>query len=244
MKPLVIAHRGDVANAPENTQIAFELAIELGVDLVELDVNRTRDGIPVIFHGPSLEKYTGLQTSIHDVTWEEAQQLDIGAWKDEKFTGQHMLSLPEVLTLARDRVNLAIDLKTFDIIPDIVSCIQTAGMDEQDLICGCNASQVHAYDPNLAVGLNMDAEMETLAKQPDPLPFYHAYIRQAVQNGLTPLNMNYRHITPELLHLARLKALSVWAWTVDDPETMRQMIDLGVNAIYTNFPKRLLDILI
>ncbi|MBI1929758.1 hypothetical protein HYR99_36605 [Candidatus Poribacteria bacterium] len=54
-RPLVIAHRGNSSEAPENTRIAFQLAIDLGVDLIELDVNRTRDGFPVIFHGLKLK---------------------------------------------------------------------------------------------------------------------------------------------------------------------------------------------
>ena len=245
-RPLVIGHRGNACEAPENTMASLQQALDLGVDLIELDVNRTRDGHPVVFHGPGLQKAAGIDRSIHDLTLDEATKLDIGAWKDPCFAGERMLSLREALEFAQGRVGLAVDLKTFDIVPEIVRCIRDADMVEQVLICGCDASaarQVRASDPGLSVGLNLDEEMEALARGSDPARFRAEYVRQAAENHLSPLNVSYRYVTEALVRLAHLRALQVWTWTVDEPEDMRRLIAMGVDALYSNHPGRLLQVL-
>ena len=245
-RPLIIAHRGNSSEAPQNSRIAFQQAIDLGVDVIELDVNKTQDGFPVIFHGPSLKETAQIDGFIHDLTLAEARQLDIGSWKGKRYAGERIMTLPEVLEFAKDRVRLAIDLKTEEIIPAIVRCIQEADMVDDVVICGCyvsTAQKVWACDNRLTIVLNMDSAMGKLAKQEDKPAFYRAYIQQAAYNHLSALNVNYQYVTSELVRLAHFRAIPVWTWTVDRPDDMRRLIQLGVDAIYTNYPKRLLGVL-
>jgi glycerophosphoryl diester phosphodiesterase len=244
-RPLVIAHGGNSCEAPQNSLTAFEQAVEIGVDAIELDVNRTRDGYPVIFHGPNLKKTTGVEGSIHDLTLKQARQLDVGSWKDAAFASERMLTLQEVLDFARGKVRLAVDLKTVDILPTIVQCIRDAGMVDDVVICGCSAiwaQKVRACDPRLSVGLNMDSAMVALAKQSPPSVFHQAYIREATSHYLSPLNISFKYVTGELVRVAHLRATQLWGWTVDDPEKMRELVEMGVDAIYTNFPQTLLEV--
>ena len=244
-RPLVIAHGGNASEAPQNSLVAFHQALDLGVDLIELAVNRTGDGHAVIFHGPDLKKTTGVEGRISDLTLAEARELDVGRWKDEAFAGERMMTFEEALTFARGKVHLAVDLKCQEIIPRMVECVQQAEMVDQVAICGCDvawASQVRALEPALSVGLNMDREMIALAAN-DPDEFPGVYLRQATGSNLSPLNINYRYVTHELVYEAHLRAVQVWAWTVDDPEDMDRMAGLGVDAIYTNFPRRLKDVI-
>jgi glycerophosphoryl diester phosphodiesterase len=83
MPPLVIAHRGASAEAPENTLRAFARALELGVDGIELDVQVTRDGIPVVFHDFTLTRLTGTRGRLADRTWAELRNLRVGACPDK-----------------------------------------------------------------------------------------------------------------------------------------------------------------
>ena len=245
-RPLVIAHGGNSCAAPQNSHTAFEQAVEIGVDMIELDVNRTSDGHPVIFHGPNLKKTTGLEGSIHNITLGEARKLDVGSWKDEAFSNERMLTLQEALDFAHGKVRLAVDLKTVDILPSIVQCIQDADMVDDVVVCGCSAnwaSQVRACDHRLSVGLNMDADMVSLARENAPEVLHRAYIREATGNHLSPLNMNYRYVSTDLIRKAHLRATQVWAWTVDDADEMRRLIDLGVDGIYTNYPQMLIEVL-
>ena len=81
--PQIIAHRGDSGLAPENTRPAIERAIEIGVDIVEVDVRMTKDGVPVLLHFERLEHTTSGNGLLADHTWEEIQRLDAGAWKGQ-----------------------------------------------------------------------------------------------------------------------------------------------------------------
>jgi glycerophosphoryl diester phosphodiesterase len=78
--PLIIAHRGASAVAPENTIAAFRRAIEVGADGVEFDVRLARDGVPVVIHDSTLERTAGLKRGVSDLTSEELSQIDVGSW--------------------------------------------------------------------------------------------------------------------------------------------------------------------
>jgi glycerophosphoryl diester phosphodiesterase len=245
-RPLIIAHGGNSCAAPQNSLAAFEQAVEIGVDAIELDVNTTKDGHPVIFHGPNLKKTTGQEGSIHSLTLAQARQLDIGSWKDPSFAEQRILTLQEALEFARGKVRLAVDLKTIDILPTIVKSIQDANMVDDVVICGCSAAwaqQVQACEPRLSVGLNMDSDMVAFAENNAAPVFHQTYLQEATRNHLSPLNINFNYVTESLIRLAHLRATHLWAWTVDDAEMMHQLITQGVDAIYTNFPQILMDIL-
>ena len=89
--PQIIAHRGDAGPAPENTRLAIERAIKIGVDMVEVDVRLTKDGVPVLLHFERLEHTTTGSGLLADHTWEETQRLDAGAWRGPEFAGEQIL---------------------------------------------------------------------------------------------------------------------------------------------------------
>src|SRR5262245_16428460 len=93
-RPLVIAHRGFSAVAPENTLPSFKLAMAAGADLVELDYYHSSDGVPVVIHDPDLDRTTdsvkrwgGKKTRVDSKTVEELRLLDAGSWRDAQFKG-------------------------------------------------------------------------------------------------------------------------------------------------------------
>ena len=98
--PLVVAHRGDSSQAPENTRLAIESAIDIGVDMVEVDVRLTKDTVPILIHYARLEHTTTGRGLLADHTWEEIQGLDAGAWMGPEFAGERIPSLHEVLDLS------------------------------------------------------------------------------------------------------------------------------------------------
>ena len=97
--PLVIAHRGDLANAPENTLPAFRSAYERGADGIELDVRMTRDGQLVVFHDRGLKRITGRRGLVSNVALEEVRGLDVGSWFAPEFRGEQAPTLDEVFDL-------------------------------------------------------------------------------------------------------------------------------------------------
>ena len=94
--PVVTAHRGYSAAAPENTLPAFQLAIDQGCEWAELDVQMTRDGVVMVTHDTSLRRCTGRNENIYDLTYNEVRKLDAGRWFGQKYTGAKVPTLEEV----------------------------------------------------------------------------------------------------------------------------------------------------
>jgi glycerophosphoryl diester phosphodiesterase len=138
MSPLVIAHRGASSEAPENTLRAFARALELGVDGIELDVQVTRDGIPVVFHDFTLTRLTGTRGHLADRTWAELRSLRVGACPDkvgptgriartselERCGGETIPTLADALALTRKRCILQIEIKKGAPVAPILAAIR------------------------------------------------------------------------------------------------------------------------
>ncbi|MCF8025127.1 MAG: glycerophosphodiester phosphodiesterase [Desulfobacteraceae bacterium] len=114
MRPLpwLIAHRGAMAEAPENVEAAFELAFSYAVDGVELDVQMTADGVPVVFHDETLRRITGQRCAVADREAAELLEIDFGGWYSEKFRGQQLMTLESILQRYSGRGILMIELKS------------------------------------------------------------------------------------------------------------------------------------
>jgi len=108
---LNIAHRGASAFAPENTMAAFEKAIELGADVIELDLHLTRDNEIVVIHDDTLDRTTDGSGPVHQRSLGELMRLDAGRWFGEGFAGQRIPRLAEVLDRFAGRVPLALEIK-------------------------------------------------------------------------------------------------------------------------------------
>ena len=109
--PLVIAHRGDVANAPENTLPAFRSAYERGADGIELDVRMTRDRQLVVFHDRGLKRITGKRGLVSNATLDEVRALDVGGWFAPEFRGEQAPTLDEVFELLPPGFLINVEMK-------------------------------------------------------------------------------------------------------------------------------------
>lgn len=128
-----IAHRGMMHQTPENTRAAIEMAVEDGIEWVEVDVRLTRDGQHVLFHNPEVQGKTNGTGAVNGLTLSELKVMDAGSSFAPRFEGERILSLTECLTLAKERINLYLDCKEFN--PDLlVSEILNAGMENQTVV--------------------------------------------------------------------------------------------------------------
>lgn len=245
-RPLVIAHRGNSGNAPANTIEAIRQAIDVGVDMIEIDVRLTKDGIPVLMHNDTVDETTDGKGLVSQMSFDQIRKLDAGSWKDRKYKGEKIPSLMEVLDYVKGKVYLSIDLKDESAIPEMVRAIQSADMVNDVVICGCVETQAKAIwqlDENFSVLLNTDSDLDRLAKKDNKTEFIREYIRRACKARFSVLNVNYKFVTDELIYKAHLRGLSVWVWTVDKEEDMNRLIEMGVDGIYSNYPERVMKIL-
>ncbi|MFV1963689.1 MAG: glycerophosphodiester phosphodiesterase [Acidimicrobiia bacterium] len=240
--PQIIAHRGDSGPAPENTWLAIERAIDIGVDMVEVDVRLTKDGVPVLLHFERLEHTTTGSGLLADHTWEEIQRLDAGAWKGPEFAGERVPSLEDVLDLTRGRAPLNLDFQTSDAVAPGVALVRDAGLSADIVISGC---QVECFEI-MAAGKN---EITTLLNLDDLPPRTDPAEARAVARrtigkasalGAAGINLHQNLVDAALVACAREADLGVWVFVVDDEGRLGELIDIGVTAVTTNWPERML----
>ena len=106
-----IAHRGASSYAPENTFAAFDLAVDMGIEEIELDVQFTSDSHIIVIHDETLDRTTNSTGSVCDRTLEEIQSLDAGSWFDEKFSDEKIPALGEVFDRYKDQLRFHIEIQ-------------------------------------------------------------------------------------------------------------------------------------
>lgn len=157
-RQLLVGHRGAMAVAPENTFPAFEAGLAGGADILELDVQRTADNQIILFHDNFLTHKTGVTGMVKDHSAEFLQTLDVGSYFDERFAGTTMPLLDEVLSWAKNRTPLMIELKHgpyFDPPLDeaVVRLIEDHGMMDQVVIISFDQfalQRVKQFNANIA----------------------------------------------------------------------------------------------
>jgi len=170
---LVIGHRGAEALAPENTWPSFQIGTQAGADLLEIDVQLTRDGLAICFHDFTLEPKFRDSRWVRDLAWDELRGLDVGSWFGPAFAGERIPRLADVLDWARGRVGLQVDLKHgFEAADDdrlertVLKLIEQAGVADQVVISSWDEvalARVRAWRPDISLAVNLRPRV------PDPV---------------------------------------------------------------------------
>ena len=224
------AHRGASGHAPENTLAALKLAIALGADMAEIDVQQTADGQLVLFHDETLERTSTGTGPLADRTLTELRALDAGSWFSHHCAGEKIPTLIEAISAVRGCLSLNIELKVDDAAPDLLDRLITTIAD-QDFAEHC---VVTSFDHAL-----ID---ELVAREPK---FATGYIigREGLPVDVFRSKVDLLSVEKSLLEEAELEfaaaaGKAVHAWTVNDAEEMSRLVALGVGGIITNYPDR------
>jgi glycerophosphoryl diester phosphodiesterase len=237
--PVRIAHRGasGAGLAPENTLAAFEHAIHLGVDAIEIDVHATRDNQLVVLHDNALDRTTDQRGLVSQLTLEQVRQADAGAWVAPSFAGERVPTLQEVLELARHRALVLIEIKADHISERVLQVITSMRADDQVVVQSFNADTIrgfHALDPGIPTALLMGRLPRTPARLRA-----RRMVRQLLELGTSTVSLWHGALGPALLEELRKRTMTVWVWTVDEEMVLRDMVSMGVHGIITNYPNRL-----
>jgi glycerophosphoryl diester phosphodiesterase len=220
---------------------SFEYGLELGADLVELDVHLTRDGRLAVIHDETLDRTTNGTGLVKDCTAEELKALDAGAWYGKgEFAGQRVPMLEEVLDWAHDRgAALDIEIKNAPVsYPGIeqalVDALAQASMTVRVLVISFDhpaVQRVKALDSRIATGVLYAARPVDCV----------AVARQAHADAVLP---HWAYVTAEDVRAAHDAGIAVAPWVSSDPAVLQRLLDAGVDAIGTNHPdvlRRLVD---
>jgi glycerophosphoryl diester phosphodiesterase len=241
--PLVVAHRGASARAPENTLAAFRLAIDTGAPAVECDVHLSADGVPVVIHDERVDRTTTGSGRVSSLTAAELRALDAGCWFGRAFAGERLPALDDVLAVCAGRARVFVELKAGGG-PALAEAALAA------LARSPASAAVISFDPVLVRAVAQ--------RRPDLALGWlisHPYLKRrgpaaavAAARALGAGFVAPQHTAADrrLVDTAHAAGLPVSVWTVDDAETMRRLGSqehgAGVDAITTNRPDLALEV--
>ena len=237
-RPLVWAHRGASRAAPENTLAAFRLAAEMGADGIELDAQRCATGEVVVLHDESLGRTTGHAALLAETPWSTVRTLDAGARFSEKFRGERVPLLAEVLARAPATLLVNVELKC-DRADDrgltaaAVAVVREAGAADRVLFSSFNPLclwRARALAPEVPRALLFESDSSFALR--------HALAAPVL--GALSLHPEDVLATPAAVRSWRRRGYLVAAWTVDDPERAGALHEAGATGIITNVPDLML----
>ena len=240
---LKIGHRGAKAYAPENTLASFKKALDLGVDMIEFDVQITEDKYPVVIHDKNLKRLAKKYGRVRKLTLAEVKKFKIRG-------SETVPTLAEVLDVVDNRVGLDIDLKVKGSAQIVIQTLRDYKVDFNGImICSNYASEIRAaekLEPEITTALLFRSVnvfsfwfvLDFLAILLLPLTMY--YIRWLVGRANADyLCINHHFLDQRKVAVFKRRGIKICAWTVDSPKKIDYLKSLGIDGIITNYPDRL-----
>lgn len=239
-RPIIIAHRGDKSHAPENTLAAFSLAAEKKADAIEFDVKLSADGQVVVLHDQTVDRTTNGKGNVSRLPLAAIKELDAGTWFSEQFRGERVPTLDEVFETVGKRVLMNVELTNYanpndGLVPRVAELVKKHALQDRILFSSFfsrNLRKARLLLPEVACGLLASSSIlglwaRSFGWRGDFLAL-HPYLREA-----SPTLIRRVHAAGKRLHV----------WTVNSEEDLKRMIDLGVDAIFTDDPGLILHLL-
>lgn len=230
--PFLIAHRGYSSRAPENTLVAFEEALRAGAEVLECDVQLSRDGVVVVLHDPRVDRTTDGQGRVRALDWQRLSRLDAGYAErfGDAFAGERIPRLEEVLELAKRRAQVFIEIK-----PEAIAGVEahtleaarrTGMLDDVGILSFAPVAlrRVAAAEPRVPLGLVFRWWRQRYL------------VREALDVGAEYLVGYVTRLLgrPAIIEEARRHDLKVGAYVVDSEEAMRRLVRYGIDGMATN----------
>ncbi len=251
-KPRLFAHRGDSGEAPENTLAAFQRAVAAGIAYIELDVRASEDGQIMVIHDATIERTTNGLGAVQHYSLAALQQLDAGyrfspdGGKTRPFRASDVIipSLQEVLESC-PQIKFTVEIKPAD--PPIEEQVLTVIQD-----CGRAGDVIIAseHDAVLARTRRLAPDMPTNFGYNEVVDFiqrvatgqFDGYQPPGQALQIPPTYQNIPLVTEQTIAAAHQRNVEIHVWTINEPQEMRRLLDLGVDGVMSDFPARLLDV--
>ncbi len=249
--PLIIAHRGASAIAPENMVAAFKKAIESGAEGIEFDVRLSKDRVPIVFHDSQLSRIAGDERRVSDLTSNELILIDAGSWfnrlhpdaANPRFSAERIPTLKQTLKLLRDYrgviyIELKCRIKEISSLTEAV-CREIAGSPLLSRIIIKSFKldvipQIKEICPKVKTAALFAPKIKTIVRREKPL------ISIAKQLGADFISLHFSLATGKLMESAHHENLPVAVWTTDSPRWIKRSVKLGICHLITNSPTTLL----
>jgi glycerophosphoryl diester phosphodiesterase len=252
--PLIIAHRGASAVAPENTLAAFARAMDDGADGIEFDVRRSRDGVPVVIHDATLQR-TGLrEEAVAGMDAKQLGEVDAGSWFNrahprrarEEYAREGVPTLDQVFRLFQNRdARLFVEMKfaaargTVDLTQAVAQLIKEHKLHSRTVVVSFDLAaiaQIKQIDPAIRTGALFEpkSDLSTIVRK-------RRMIEAAIDHSANEILLHRSIATRSAVRLATENDLPVVVWTVDDPKWIGRARRVGIHALITNDPAKMLS---
>lgn len=233
--PVIFAHRGALAHAPENTLAAFELAIEQGADGIELDAKLSADGHVVVIHDTTVDRTTGVHGRVKDMTLDELRDLGAGSFFSTKFKNEKIPTLEEVFEIVGNKTFINVELTNYNaphdhLVESVCMLVKRFGLQKRVLFSSflaSNLSMTRSYLPNVPTGL---------LALPGVFGAWHRSFGFAF-GKYDALHPNLKNATQQHIYFVHRLNRRAHVWTVNEAEDMRRLFKWGVDAIFTDDPQ-------
>ncbi|MFO1020936.1 MAG: glycerophosphodiester phosphodiesterase [Planctomycetales bacterium] len=241
MAQQIVAHRGASYDAPENTLAAFRLAWEQGADAIEGDFYLTRDHQIVCSHDARTKRTAGVDLEIPKSSLTELRKLDVGAWKGEKFRGEQMPTLEEVLAIVPKGKKILIEIKCGgEIVPVLKTALAKSTLAPEQTVVICfddkvireTRRQIPHIKAYWLVGYKKDKETGEYKPSTESVL---AKLKEIDAHGLDT-QAERGVVVKEFVEKLRAAKLECHAWTINDPDLGRYFQGLGFDSITTDRP--------
>lgn len=233
--PTIFAHRGASAHAPENTLAAFNLAVEQGADGIELDAKLSADGHVIVIHDPTVERTTGAQGYVKDMTLDELRKLSAGSFFSERFKDEKIPTLEDVFNSLGKNVLINIELTNYTtrhdhLVESVCMLVKRFGFQNNVLFSsflGSNLAKARSYLPGVPTGL---------LALPGILGAWHRSFGFAF-GKYDALHPNIQNATQQHIYFVHRLNRRVHVWTVNEEQDMQRLFKWGVDGIFTDDPQ-------
>jgi glycerophosphoryl diester phosphodiesterase len=237
-EPLIIAHRGSSASAPENTIPAFELAWEQQADGIEADFLLTKDGHIVCFHDKDTKRITGKKLLVKNTPLSKLRQLDVGSWKGEQYKGTRIPTIAEVLATVPDGKKIYIEIKCGEeIVTPLLREIEASTLTKNQIVIICfkagvlKAIKQHA--PHLQTSWLCNIKKDKSGKV---TPTHETICKTLEDIHANGFSSSHQNINLALINKVNEAEIMHHVWTVNDPAIATRFSQWGTASITTDKP--------
>lgn len=241
--PKIVGHRGAAGLAPENTLIAFQKAMEIGVDLIELDLHVSKDGNLVVIHDSNIERTTDGEGEIEDLSLEQIKTFDAGSWFGEDFKNESIPLFEEVLDLVDKKCMLLVELKWPKkgvykrLVPKLIEVLKRKGYEEQVIIQSFERTYLEEI-------INSEPTITCHQLIFGKSSFLPIYFDTSIElrkfrpiKGVASINMFYAYANKTFIQKNEENNIQTGVFTVNKETDMMRTASLGVDYLITDHPE-------
>ena len=247
----IIGHKGAAGYAPENTLASLQIAMDMGVDMIEIDVHMTKDGHVVVFHDEDVSRTTNGTGKIHELTLAEVKELDAGSWFSPEFAGERVPTLHEAIELVHGNADILIDIKSkghefYDNFAEVIVDIIDERQDNKEWCIVQSYEQEyleHAYARDSTI------QMKKLMMGEDESMLFSFYLNSKSfmtnrnkHHFFETINPHYTTLSQRRIFRLHARGYNVHTYVVNEHDDMIKMLNMAVDGIITDYPDRLVKI--